>query len=270
MTSSIQRHAAITLAALLAVFVFTATSVTSAADQELPTAEEILDRYIAATGGQEAYDKTKNRVVKGEMELAGQGIKLSLTVYSAKPNLVYTVIESDVTGKIEGGTNGNVVWENSLIAGPSIKKNAERSNGLRDAVFDRFVYWKTVYAKAECVGKKEINTSLCFKIVLTPKPTQPASTDQQPSEPVSLYIDENSSLVTKVETKVVTAAGTIPVEAFFSDYKKVDGLLVSHKLVMKLLTQERIQRMTSIKHNVELAKDRFELPDVVQSLVDKE
>jgi hypothetical protein len=261
---------ATTLACSFAVFASAAVDVVSAAEKELPRADELLDRYINATGGKEAYDKIKNRVSKGTMEFAGQGIKLSGTLYAAKPNLVCTILASDATGKIESGTDGRVVWENSLLKGPAIKKGAERSNALRDSTFDRLVYWKTVYGKAECVGRQAVDGNMCFKIVLTPKRPKASTADQKESELLTLYINETSSLVTKIESKVVTAAGTIPVEAYFSDYKIVDGILISHKVVIRLLNQERIMTISDIKHNVELPQDRFEFPDQIQALLDKE
>ncbi|MDP7305739.1 MAG: DUF620 domain-containing protein [Pirellulaceae bacterium] len=258
------------LACSLALFTGTGTNVIPAAEKELPSAEEIIDRNIAATGGKEAYDKINNRVIKGTMEITGQGIKLSLSVYAAKPNLVRAIIESDVTGKIESGTDGTVVWENSLLKGPAIKSGVERSNALRDSIFDRLVYWTTAYGAAECVGKQAIDGNMCFKIVLTPKPPQVSAADQEEGEPLTVYIDEKTNLVAKIESKVVTAAGTIPVEAYLRDYKMADGLLISHQLVMKILGQERVQNITSISHNVELPKDRFALHEQIQALVDKE
>lgn len=247
-----------------------ATFASAAAEQELPRADELLDRYIKATGGKEAYDMIQNRVSKGTMEFAGQGIKLSGTLYAAKPNLAYITLESDVTGRIESGTDGNVAWENSLLKGPAIKRGTERSNALRDSTFDRFVYWKTVYGRAECVAKQAVDGNMCFKIVLAPRQPKPPTAEQKIIEPLTLYINQKTSLITKVESKVVTAAGTIPVETYFSDFKIVDGILISHKLVMRVLNQERIMTISGVKHNVELPQDRFELPGEIRSLVDKQ
>lgn len=273
-SNSSNRFPGVSLATILACWLVVigcaATNAILAAEQEFPGAEEILCRYVTATGGKAAYDKIKNRVTTGTMEIAGQGIKLSGTLYAAKPNLVRTVLESDATGKIESGTDGRVVWENSLIKGPAIKKDSERSNALRDSTFDRFVYWNTGYGKAECVGKQAVDGSMCFKIVLTPKRTKTSTAVQKESEPLTLYINEESSLITKIESKVVSAAGTIPVETYSSDYKSVDGIMIPQRFVMKVLNQERIMTISSIEQNVELPKDFFDLPDEIQALVDKE
>ena len=272
--NSVNRLVVVFLAAtLICSFVAPSSAAPQAAaasQKKLPSAEEILDRYIKATGGKKAYDKIKNRVTKSTMEIAGQGIKLSLTVYAAKPNLFYTLINSEATGKIENGTDGKVVWENSLLKGPAIKKGQERSDSLREATFDRLVYWKSIYSKAECVGEQAVDGKMCYKIVLTPKQPKVRDAKQKKSEPLNLYIDAKSNLATKIEWKLVTAAGTIPIEGLFSDYRKVDEILISHKLVMKILNQERTMTITGVEQNVKLPKDRFKLPDEIQKLADKE
>src|SRR5438876_6585225 len=61
--------------------------------QDLPKADDIMEKYITATGGKEARLKIKNRVSKGTVELAG--IKGKITIYQAEPNLMYTVMEME-------------------------------------------------------------------------------------------------------------------------------------------------------------------------------
>jgi hypothetical protein len=90
------------------------------AQEALPKAEQILDQYVEAIGGLAALEKINNRVTKATIEISGEGIKLSSTMYQARPDKSYTVIESPDTGKMESGSDGNVVWEMSAIAGPQI------------------------------------------------------------------------------------------------------------------------------------------------------
>ncbi len=62
--------------------------------------------------------------------------------------------------------------------------------------------------------------------------------------------------------------GTFPVEIFLSDYREVDGVLLSHKSRRVGSGQEMLIIIESIKHNVDLPKDRFKLPEEIQALVD--
>ena len=92
------------IAATLAAFLVLAPfAVETHAQGNLPEAAVILDKYEEASGGTAAYDKVKNRVIKATMEIKGQGISLDMVIYQAKPRLSYTLIESEITGKIEKG-----------------------------------------------------------------------------------------------------------------------------------------------------------------------
>ena len=65
---------------------------------------------------------------------------------------------------------------------------------------------------------------------------------------------------------MISPAGTIPVEVLLKDYKRVDGILISHKMHTKVLNQERVMTIDSVKHNQDL-KDRFTLPEEIKALV---
>ena len=71
-------------------------------------------------------------------------------------------------------------------------------------------------------------------------------------------------MIIKVEG---TVQATVPFEMFLSDYREVDGVLLPHDFRRVSMGQSRRFKMESIRHNVELPADRFELPDDVKSLL---
>ena len=64
-------------------------------------------------------------------------------------------------------------------------------------------------------------------------------------------------------------AGPIPIVALPTNYKRVDGILLPYTTRVLVMGTERLVTTESIKHNVELPKDCFELPEEIQALVDK-
>ena len=242
------------------------TAVTSSATQDLPTGEEVMAKHVAKTGGQDAYDKLQNRVSESTLEIVGQGVSLDITTYAARPNRSLVKIDSKLTGKIEKGCDGEVVWENSLVSGPVIADGVQRSRGLRDSTFERFVYWQTIYDSAECASVAKIGEAECYEIVLTPKKTDNEVGD---ANPMRLFIDRSTYLIQKIETVVETDAGKIPVVAYPEDYREVDGVMIAHKLRMELLGQKREVTVNSVKHNVDMPANRFDLPDEVKQLIEE-
>ena len=230
-----------------------------AQDDKLPKAEVILDKYVEVTGGKAAYGKLTNRVTKATFEMVGQGLKFSMTIYGARPDKMYAVMESEAFGKIEKGTDGKVAWEINVMTGPQIKEGEERALALRGATFDAVPDWRTLYKKAECVGVETVADKPCYKIVLTPKEGQPETR----------YYGKESNLLVKIELTLMLPTGTIPFESYASDYKRVDGILIPHKTRVMVMGLERIMTIESVKHNVKMPKDRFKLPEDIQTLVDK-
>jgi len=243
---------------LLCVHVAGTTSL-HASDGALPKAEVILDKFVEVTGGQTAYAKLHNRVSKGTIDFVGMGIKGATTIYAQAPDKQYTVIETDALGNIEEGTDGEVAWELMAMSGPRIKEGDERATALRMAVFDGTSRWRQLYKKVECVGVENVNERPCYKVAVT-LPT---------GEPEVQYYDQESNLLLKTAMTLQHPMGALPVEAYPSDYRRVDGILIAHGSRQFVAGQEQMIKLESVEHNVAMSLDRFVLPEEVRVLVDR-
>ena len=225
----------------------------------LPTGDAVIAKYVEATGGVAAYDAIKNRVVHARMEILGANVVLGMTVYSARPNSTYTLVESEVTGRIESGVSEGVVWENSAMRGAVVKTGAERDDALRDAIFDRMAHWKDHLKSAECTGTADVNGKPAYRVVATPK----AGSAQ------TLHFDKESGLVVRTESTVNTAAGPVTVVAEPGDFRKVDGILMAFSSRMDVMGQQRVVTVEKVEQNVELPADRFTPPAEIKALIKK-
>lgn len=226
----------------------------------LPTGEAVVDKYIEVTGGKAAYEKKRTEITTGVMEFIGKGVKANITNYTAAPNKSYSVVLIEGIGKLEEGTgegtNGVVAWERSAIKGPRIKTGEERAVSIRGATIQHDVRWRDFFQKAECTGVEPIDGHVCYRVVLTPKEGQPETR----------YYDKQSHLLVRTNTIVKTEMGDIPAEISVSDYREVDGVLMPHVIRQKVLQQEFTITVQNMKTNVEIPKDRFDLPDDVKAL----
>ena len=228
-----------------------------AADPPLPTAEVILGKYVEALGGEAAQEKFRTRVIKGTLQFQQGEIKLPMTIYQARPDKEYILIESEQFGNMEDGTDGQTAWSISARTGARIKDGEERALALRRAVFDGAVRWRKLYRKAECVGLETVSSKPCHKVVMTPV--------EGPAE--RHYFDIETDLLVKIGTSIKTDTGTTPVEIRLSDYKTVDGMMYPHSRRVIFGIQGSRFVTDSIEHNVELPADRFDLPESVQALL---
>jgi zinc protease len=217
---------------------------------DLPTAETVLNQYIEATGGKVAYEKLKNRVATGTIEIPAANIKGTLKLTQAVPNKLAMVTELGPVGVQKRVTDGKNVWDFSTIGGDRELDGEEKEAFLRDADFYKELHWKELYTKVECVGIEDVAGKPAYKIVLTPKSGK-SSTD---------FYDKTSHLLVKQTETVTTPMGDLLAEEYPSDYKTVDGVLMPLTITQKVQTQEIVLKLTDIKHNVELPADAFKRP----------
>jgi len=247
-----RRIALVTLLASVAAHGFVA-------DDSLPKPETIIDRYIEVTGGRAAYENRKSEVSTGTVELAAQGVKGTLVQYAAAPDNSYTAMEFDGVGKFEQGSADGVAWEKSTLLGPRVKSGAEKSQALREAVFNLELNWKKFYDKAETAGVETIDGEECYKVVLTPAD----------GKAETRYYQKKSGLLVKMNMVGVNQMGEIHVESVVSDYKPFDGVLMATHLLQRAAGQEIGMTIQTVKTNQEIPATRFQLPPDIKALLTK-
>jgi zinc protease len=242
-----------------AIALFLALPAAWAADEALPKAETILDRYVEVTGGKAAYEKHKTELGTGTMTFTAQGLKGSISRYAAAPNQAYAVIELEGIGKIEQGTSGDVAWEKSAIMGPRVKSGEEKTQALRESIFNEPIRWRETFLKAETVGRETVEGEDCYKVVLTPKEGKPETS----------YYSKKSGLIVKSEIMAVTQMGEMNVEMVVSAYKEFDGVKVPTRMLQRAAGQEFVIAIDNVKYNESLPADRFEPPTEIKALLNK-
>ena len=235
------------------------TSVVTAQDEQLPKAEDILKKHIDALGGKSALKKVHNRIAKGTFEVPAQGLKGTLITYEAARNKNYTTIDLGGIGQIESGNDGQVHWERTAMTGVRILEGAEKALAVRQSTFNGILYWPKLYKKAETVGEAKVGERSCYKLEMTP--------NEGNSE--MWYIDSESYLQVRTDLVYKGPMGEIPLQIMFEDNKEVDGIVLPHTVRQSMMGMEQVMTIESIKHNVDMPKERFDLPEDVKALLAK-
>lgn len=246
-----------TLAAC-AVTVLAAAGARLYAADELPKAETILDKSVEATGGKAAFEKMHNTVITGSMELAAMGIKGTMVITKAEPNMSLAEIDIAGIGSVKQGFDGKVAWEINPMQGARIKDGDELAAAKREAHFHE-ENWRDDYKKVETVGSETVDGKDCYKLVLTPNE----------GSPMTQYFDKKTGLLAKSTMTLSTPNGAIDASTVFGDYRKEGDLLVIHKIQQSAGGQEITITLDTYKYNVDLGKDKFALPDDIKALVKK-
>lgn len=228
--------------------------------EKKPSAGEVIERYLEVIGGREAAAKLKNRVAIFELEFVGQGLKLKADVSAARPNKSYLKAEIEGLGGMQEGCDGKEAWSMSDIGGNTVSEGTERDDKLLGAAFDKYADWKKLFKEAEHKGVVKTDGKACHKLVMTPK----AGSVQ------TWFFDAESGLMVREDAVQRQMGSEFPTVSRVSDYRKVDGVLMPHKIVTEIGTLAK-QAITvkDIKHNVEMPEGRFDLPDEVKKIIEK-
>lgn len=230
------------------------TTQTVVAD-DLPKVAELLEGYVKATGGKDAHLKIKNRVMHGTLKVPAAGIEGKISIYAEAPDKIYTKSEFPGMGVTEEGYDGEVAWSNSVMMGATVKKGDEAKMAERSAIFHSDVHWKKIYKSGKVLGVEEIDGKSAYKVELTPKE----------GKPETHYYDKETGLLLRSDTMVPTQMGEMQIQTLVSDYQTFDGVKMPTKLTQKVGPQEVKMEFTKIEQNVDMPKDRFELPAAVKA-----
>lgn len=222
----------------------------------LPDGAEIMKKNLKALGGEAAFARHHNCLMKGKMSISG--IEMDVTIYLSEPNLKYVRFESAMIGKMESGCNGEAAWDLSVMQGASVKEGKELEKELFNSVFNSELLWKDRYTSIDVLGEEEIDGTACYKLVLTPAV----------GNTVTTYIDKETWLTVKTETVDESPTGSVTIVSNLSDYREVDGVKLPFKTKLVLMgAQQMTTTLDSVEFNVEIPEGVFELPAEIQELL---
>lgn len=227
-----------------------------AANDTLPTAKEILDRYVDVTGGRAAYERRTSEITHGTVAFTAAGIQGELTTYSEGGNYRNTV-QLPGLGAIEDGVTDGVAWEKTDIMGPRIKQGAELADAVREATLNSTILWEDLFEDVSVEGTSEVGGEPCYEVKMVPA---------EGSTMTTCYSIE-SGLALHTSTRAVTQMGEVDVEVRMLDYKDFDGVLAPSRIQESAAAQNIDVTINSIEVNQNIPEDVFALPADVAALL---
>ena len=230
-------------------------------EDELPSAESLMDRHVEASGGKEAHLEIKSRKLTGkfEVDVAGHKFDAQLTELSG-PQKYHQLLEGTNFSMVRA-SNGTDAWEwrpQNLHGEESTRvyEGQEKATAVALANFYRNVNWRKNFSKLETVSVDEVDGRPVYEVKLVDKS----------GEESSRFFDQETGLLVKVERMVESGHfGNFKAEVFMTNYKEVDGVQLPMKVTQKLNISGsepgyQIYTYDSVEHNVELPNKLFVKP----------
>lgn len=226
---------------------------------ELPSAVSLLDRFVEATGGRQAYAKRKSEIAHGIVDFAAMGLKGKVTRWATDTGQYRLTMDMPGIGALDAGVIEGVAWERSDILGPRVKSGAERAEALREAKLNANAQWRDLYRKVETTGEETVNGEECYKVVMTP----------DEGSPETLFLSKKTGLGVKLLMTASTQMGDLPGETIFAEYKNFGGILTPARVTENVAGQSITITIESIEPNPDIPASVFALPADVAALTAK-
>jgi photosynthetic reaction center cytochrome c subunit len=213
----------------------------------LPTADQLLDKYLAAIGGADALQKITSRVQKGKLTSFG-GQKIPAEVYSKAPNKRLSVMH------LQGGNSitafdGKQGWL-SVPSRVHMMSAAENGAARIDADLYFAVHVKMLYEKFGVEAGEKIDGHDTYLVV--------GRSEGQP--PLRLYFDRQTGLLLRLVRYAETPLGRNPTQIDYADYRDVNGVKVPFRWTLARPGNRFTIQIEQTQQNVPVDDSKFAPP----------
>jgi hypothetical protein len=222
----------------------------------LPSGRELVQRHVAAIGGEEAFKSITSLRLRGRFEMPAQNISAEFEQLSARPNKMLMRAEIPGVGHTEQGFDGTTAWMIDPQMGPRVLKERERDETLADAEFDGSLLLPGHVKELTTLGRATFDGKQAFRV----KVVLASGVEQEE------FFDVESALRLGWEARRATPLGIVPTTATFRDYKRFGAIQHPTILVQKALFIEQLLRVTSIEYNV-VRSNAFDPPPQIKALL---
>ena len=220
---------------------------------EKGTMDGVLEKYVKAIGGKEAWNKVESRSIKAEFE-GPFGATSGWSLQAKAPNKRLTRMESSPWGVLLDGFDGTTAWSKNLNGvetkdGDKLSR-AEKEADLRREVRLKELYPDLVFKGTETLDGEEVQ-------VLESKPT--------PSSKERFSFSAKTGFLVRQQSEFKNAEGNdARVEIRYSEYRAVDGLQYPHLQRIKIVAAgqeiEFGMKVKEVKHNEKFEDSIFSKP----------
>jgi len=216
----------------------------------LPNADEILEKYVKALGGKEAFEKLSSRSAKGTFEIEAMNLTGDMESYQKAPNKYANLFSIPGVGGGAQVYDGDKGWDSNPMTGLRELSGAELAEMKREADFYLQLNLKKHFPKLEVKGKETVGSSETYVVIATP----------DGGGPEKLYFDIATGLLVRQDAEHESAQGKMASETYFEEYKDVGGVKMPHSLkIVSPMFSMKI-KFTDIKTNVEIEDAKFSKP----------
>jgi photosynthetic reaction center cytochrome c subunit len=213
----------------------------------LPTADQLIDRYIQALGGAAAIHKLTSRRERGTTTAGGQSI--GVEVFHKDPDKQVSIRHMP-TGDTVTVFNGQQGW--SGMPGHPVRDmhGADLDAARIDADLQFPVHMKQIFLELSVEYPEKIGDREVYVI----------SGKKEGQAPVKLYFDEQSGLLVRLVRYAESPLGLVPTQIDYGDYRDTGVVRAPFRWTVARPDGNATTQLDQIEENVPIDDDKFVKP----------
>jgi len=210
------------------------------------TADDLISKYLAATGGEQNVRALKSMTMKGTMFAQGQSLELKVSYVI--PGKSYMEIGMGGVPMQTISTNGKDAWMKHPMAGNVYLSGKEKEDAMRQANLFPLLDYKKSGAKVKYLGEDLVKGVKAYKL-------EYVGADK---DTAVYFFDATTFLAVKEKSNDATVV--------MSDYRKVANIMIPYKVNVQAGTQSMMMTIDTITVNAAIPDSLFVMPKDAKSL----
>lgn len=236
----------LTITILLCSLLGMASCSSKSGTPSMPTADQVLDSYVKALGGQAAIARVNTRFTKASIEMRGATGKVEN--YAKSPSKYMSVTETP-EGTIREGFDGAAGWGIDPTGRLREWTPDEIALSMRNRSLHRDIEFKSLYTNIKVVGQEPVEGRPAYVLEMTPKA----------GKAEKMFFDVQTGLLLEHEYEVVGPQGSRPFLYFYDDYKDVDGVKMPFT-IKRIKPSGYTLKINEVQNNIAINDDQFKRP----------
>jgi len=225
---------------------------TQAPAASTPSAEQILGKYLAASGGRVAWQKLNTRVSTGTVDFPAHDVAGTIEIREKAPTRILVTVT--ISGSVSSqGFDGTVGWSDNPQDGLREQTGAELAETRRDADFYHPLDMHTLYSKFKVLGTENVGEHSTYVMEAIPA---------DGGDPDKLYFAADTGLLVRAISQHHSPEGVDSIQEDFADYRTVDGIQIPFSIHQTSPQMDFTIKVDEVHHNVALDDAQFSKPAV--------
>jgi photosynthetic reaction center cytochrome c subunit len=215
--------------------------------KNLPTGEQLLDKYVQAIGGAAAVNKNTSRIMKGTISFGDRS--LPIDIYSKDPDMRISLTHMPDGDNITA-FNGHEGWL-GVPGRPLREMHGPDIDGASiDADLHLATHLKSMFSETKVRGTEKIGDHEAYLVV----------GQREGKTPIDLYFDEQTGLLVRLERFGETALGQMPTQIEYADYRDAGGVKIPYRWTLARPGGRFTIQITDVQQNVPVDDAKFAKP----------